>query len=131
MRDFPDFVEIYPLCQLSGVSAVLPDISLISLETGGDWRASLVNIFKYCAYSGNSFLLWSWGVLPIMDYTGRLRTKGVPHLDWRYIKGMDFMSWKYRKGLEKLSFRYEKGLSKYLEQTQLTADSPKYFRLLK
>ena len=40
---------------------------------------------------------------------------------------MDFMSWKYRKGLGKLSFRYEKGLSKDLEQTHLTADSPKYF----
>ena len=27
------------------------------------------------------------GVLPIMDYTGRLRPKGVPFLGWRYIKG--------------------------------------------
>ena len=31
MRDFPDFVEIYPICQ---PSAVLPDISLISLSIG-------------------------------------------------------------------------------------------------
>ena len=31
MRDFPDFVEIYPVCQ---PSAVLPDISLISLSIG-------------------------------------------------------------------------------------------------
>ena len=31
MRDFPDFVEIYPLCQHS---VVLPDISLISLSIG-------------------------------------------------------------------------------------------------
>ena len=31
MRDFPDFVEIYPVCQHS---AVLPDISLISLSIG-------------------------------------------------------------------------------------------------
>ena len=31
MRDFPDFVEIYPICQHS---AVLPDISLISLSIG-------------------------------------------------------------------------------------------------
>ena len=29
MRDFPDFVEIYPVCQ---PYAVLPDISLISLS---------------------------------------------------------------------------------------------------
>ena len=27
------------------------------------------------------------GVLPITDYTGRLRPKGVPFLDWRYVKG--------------------------------------------
>ena len=27
------------------------------------------------------------GLLPIMDYTGRLRPKGVPFLGWRYIKG--------------------------------------------
>ena len=31
MRDFPDFVDIYPICQ---PSAVLPDISLISLSIG-------------------------------------------------------------------------------------------------
>ena len=31
MRDFPDFVDIYPVCQ---PSAVLPDISLISLSIG-------------------------------------------------------------------------------------------------
>ena len=31
MRDFPDFAEIYPVCQHS---AVLPDISLISLTIG-------------------------------------------------------------------------------------------------
>ena len=31
MRDFPDFVQIYPVCQHS---AVLPDISLISLTIG-------------------------------------------------------------------------------------------------
>ena len=31
MRDFPDFVEIYPVCQHS---AVLPDISLILLSIG-------------------------------------------------------------------------------------------------
>ena len=31
MRDFPDFVDIYPVCQHS---AVLPDISLISLSIG-------------------------------------------------------------------------------------------------
>ena len=30
-RDFPDFVEIYPVCQ---PSAVLPDVSLISLSIG-------------------------------------------------------------------------------------------------
>ena len=27
------------------------------------------------------------GVLPIMDYTGRLRPKGIPFSGWRYIKG--------------------------------------------
>ena len=27
------------------------------------------------------------GVLPITDYTGRLRSKGVPFLGWRYVKG--------------------------------------------
>ena len=27
------------------------------------------------------------GALPIMDYTGRLRPKGVPFLGWRYVKG--------------------------------------------
>ena len=27
------------------------------------------------------------GVLPIMDYKGRLRPKGVPFSGWRYIKG--------------------------------------------
>ena len=27
------------------------------------------------------------GVLPIMDYTGRFRPKGVPFSGWRYIKG--------------------------------------------
>ena len=27
------------------------------------------------------------GLLPIMDYTGRLRPKGVPFSGWRYIKG--------------------------------------------
>ena len=31
MRDFPDYVEIYPICQ---PSAVLPDISLILLSIG-------------------------------------------------------------------------------------------------
>ena len=31
MRDFPDFVDIYPICQRS---AVLPDLSLISLSIG-------------------------------------------------------------------------------------------------
>ena len=87
-----------------------------------------MKFFKYYAYSGNSFLLWSWVVLLNMDYTGRLRPKGVPHSDWRYIKGYGFNELKYRKGLGKLSFRYEKGLSKYLEQILLTADSPKNFK---
>ena len=27
------------------------------------------------------------GVLPIMDYTGRLRPKEIPFSGWRYIKG--------------------------------------------
>ena len=27
------------------------------------------------------------GVLPIFDYTGRLRPKGVPFSGWRYIEG--------------------------------------------
>ena len=27
------------------------------------------------------------GILPITDYTGRLRPKGVPFLGWRYVKG--------------------------------------------
>ena len=27
------------------------------------------------------------GALPIMDYMGRLRPKGVPFSGWRYIKG--------------------------------------------
>ena len=31
MRDFPDFVDIYPICELS---VVLPHISLISLSIG-------------------------------------------------------------------------------------------------
>ena len=30
---------------------------------------------------------WTRWALPIMDYTGRLRPKGVPFSDWRYIKG--------------------------------------------
>ena len=33
----------------------------------------------------------TWGVLPIMAYTGRLRPKGVPFLGFRY---MDFTSLK-------------------------------------
>ena len=40
------------------------------------------------------------GALPIMDYTGRLRSKGGPFLGWRY----------------------QKGPSKYLEQTHPSAD---------
>ena len=32
------------------------------------------------------------GALPIMDYKGRLRPKGVSFLGWRYIKGQDFKS---------------------------------------
>ena len=46
------------------------------------------------------------GALPIMDYTGRLRLKGVPFSGWRYIKGKGFHELKYRKGLGKLTFRY-------------------------
>ena len=43
------------------------------------------------------------GVLPIMDYTGRLHPKGAPFSGWRYIKGRDFFrELKYRKGLGKL-----------------------------
>ena len=30
---------------------------------------------------------WARGALPIMDYTGGLRPKGVPFSDRRYIKG--------------------------------------------
>ena len=45
------------------------------------------------------------GVLPIMDYTGSLRPKGVPFSGWRYIKGKGFHELKYRKGLGKLTFR--------------------------
>ena len=41
MRDFPDFVEIYPVCQHS---AVLPDISLILLSIGS-YLAILERIF--------------------------------------------------------------------------------------
>ena len=43
------------------------------------------------------------GVLPIMDYTGRLRPKGVPFSGWRYIKGYGFHELKHRKGLGKLT----------------------------
>ena len=44
-----------------------------------------------------------WPVaLPIMDYTGRLRPKGVPFSGWRYMKGKGFQEMKYRKGLGKL-----------------------------
>ena len=68
-------------------------------------------------------LVVSWGTLPIMDYTGRLRPKGVPFSGWRYIKGQGFHEMKYRKRLGKLSFRYKKGLSKCLEQTHPTATS--------
>ena len=46
------------------------------------------------------------GVLPIMDYTGRLRPKGVPFSGLRYIKGEVFHELKCRKGLGKLAFRY-------------------------
>ena len=35
------------------------------------------------------------GAVPIMDYTGRLRPKGVPFSGWRYIKGLGFHE--YRK----------------------------------
>ena len=30
---------------------------------------------------------WPGGALPIMDYTGRLRPKGVLFSSWRYVKG--------------------------------------------
>ena len=63
-----------------------------------------------------------------MDYTGRLRPKGIPFLSWRYIKGYGFHGLEYRKGMEKLTFRYQKGLLKYLEQKHQTADSFKYFK---
>ena len=39
-------------------------------------------------------------VLPLMDYIGRLRPKGVSFSGWRYIKGWRFCELKYRKGLE-------------------------------
>ena len=39
MRDFPDFVDIYPTCQ---PSAVLPDISLISLSIGSYLELAIV-----------------------------------------------------------------------------------------
>ena len=41
------------------------------------------------------------GVLPVMDYTGRLCQEGVLFSDWRYVKGEGFHKLKYRKGLGK------------------------------
>ena len=57
------------------------------------------------------------GVLPIMDYMGRLHPKGVPFSGWRYLKGYGLHELKYRKGLGKLTFRHQKGLSKFLKRT--------------
>ena len=36
---------------------------------------------------GCVFVVAHPGALPIMDYAGRLRPKGVPFSGWRYIKG--------------------------------------------
>ena len=44
------------------------------------------------------------GALPIMDYTGRLRPKGVPFSGWRNIKRQGFHELRYRKGRGKLTF---------------------------
>ena len=68
------------------------------------------------------------GALPIVDYTGRLRPKGVPFSDWRYIKGYGLHELNYRKGMGKLTFSYQKGHSKYPEQTHPMADSSKNFK---
>ena len=45
-------------------------------------------------------LLGGWGgILHIMDYTGRLRQKGIPFWEFRYRKGQGFHKLKHMKGL--------------------------------
>ena len=40
-----------------------------------------------------------WGILHIMDSTGRLRQKGISFLEFRYRKGQGFHKLKHMKGL--------------------------------
>ena len=66
----------------------------------------LHQMINYKARGGGGGGVGWGGVFPIMDYTGRLRPKGVPFSGGRYIKGWRFHELKYRKRLGKLKFRY-------------------------
>lgn len=68
-------------------------------------------------------------VLPTVDYTGNLRSKGVPLSGWRKMKGQGLRDQKYRKGYqEKLSSRYSGGRFKLSQTDAPAADSSQYLR---
>lgn len=58
---------------------------------------------------GGSHIGFTWGVLHIMTYTGRLRPKGVLLSGFSYMKEHGFHLLKYMKGAGNLSFCSVKG----------------------
>ena len=85
-------VSPYWKCPLNGLG-LLSAVACFNISPHkGGVHIHLTKVFSYsgCSINGDGFSMevaGGGGVLPIMDYTGRLRPKGVPFSGWRYIKG--------------------------------------------